>query len=438
MPSKDTAREAAFFAIRDARDEVVRACRDLHAGRARKDDIAPADRIVSLLEQHGFSIERDVEGVVGTFRATKLNHHAESMRKGLRHGTVGYLLEVDDSPDGGREWGYNLIAGVPVAAAIGLAGSFVDVHGTVIVYGGPKGYREKLAATGVFRSLDAALGARPAPPGEGFCYITDNTGDRLGSLTVTVTFAGTNAESQRDALLAGLDGLSETLGEQQSITPGTSESSGSGEEARVSSAFIIKAESRSELIEISVRLKDRADEIAGNGQEVDLAFANAIDDMIVSRILARRVKTYGDNLDLRMDKIVKSPPGEPSDWGNVSYIVPAYEAALSFTTEPVTPGTPAFAAAANTDEAYEQMIRLAECLAFTGLDILRNMTYRAIADDQLVKTLAKRGIASNHRRWLGVHPVQPSPNDKKRGPRLKDFRQVRGPGMPEPPDDEEE
>jgi hypothetical protein len=186
-----------------------------------------------------------------------------------------------------------------------------------------------------------------------------------------------------------------------------------------------------------VRLKDRADEAAGgDGGEVELAFANAIDDMIVSRVLARRVKTYGDNLDLRMDKIVKAPPGAPSDWGNVSYTVPACETAFTITTDSVTLGTPAFASAANTDEAYNQMIRLAECMAFTGLDILRDMNFRAIADDQLVKALAKRGIASKHRRWLGVHPVKPASGDQKRGPRISGFRQVRGPGMPEPPEEE--
>jgi hypothetical protein len=72
-----------------------------------------------------------------------------------------------------------------------------------------------------------------------------------------------------------------------------------------------------------------------------------------------------------------------------------------------------------------------------GLDCLRDMQFRSIADDQLVKALAQRGISRQHRRWLGVHPVikeagANGTNGKiKTGPRLSDFRMVRGPGMPD-------
>jgi hypothetical protein len=116
----------------------------------------------------------------------------------------------------------------------------------------------------------------------------------------------------------------------------------------------------------------------------------------------------------------------------VSYATPTFVLNFPFTTEPVTRGDAGFARAAEASEAFQRAFAFAECLYLTGLDVLRNMEFRSIADDQLVRALRQRGINRGHRRWLGVHPVIKSPDDngkKKKGPKLSEFRMVRGPGM---------
>ncbi len=426
---RDAARMAVHTAIEDARGDLTALSLTLHD---RAGEQPPADVIAALLEARGFDVQRDIEGIDGTIRAVYEHRDARAERRGLRHGHTAYLADLPDDPTAWANDGANLALVATLSAAIGLAASLAGhhEHGIVTFMAGAPGWKVAAAAKGLVEPFDAALGARTAGAGQGYCYTIDNTGDRLGSLEASVSFRGVEAAEALDTLLATIRGLNASLSESRSVrlvhsTPDTAR-------------FEILGESRSELIETAVALKDRADAAAAERQAtVELDLGSAIDDMIVNRIIIRRVKTYGDTLKLEMDRIVKSPPGPPTDWGNVSYITPSAEVALRITEDPATPGTAAFGALTASDAAHAQAILLGECMAMTGIDILRDQTYRAIADDQLVKSLAARGISRAHRRWLGVRPVKPdaaSSDDKpRRGPRVSDFRMVRGPGLPPPP-----
>lgn len=119
---------------------------------------------------------------------------------------------------------------------------------------------------------------------------------------------------------------------------------------------------------------------------------------------------------------------------------------MRITDDPALPGTLEFGALTATDFAHAQALLLSECVAMTGIDVLRDSTYRAIADDQLIKALAARGLGRAHRRWLGVHPVRrasaDSDGERRRGPTVSDFRMVNGPDNSSPPppsnDDDEQ
>lgn len=432
---RDAARMAVHTAIEDARADVTTLSRTLHNGA---DDESPAGLIAALLEARGFAIDRDAAGISGTIRAVYENRDATAERKGLRHGQVGFLADLSDDLNAWANAGANLSLAATLSAAIGLAASLAEghEHGVVTFMAGPPGWKVAAASNGLVEPFDAALGARTEAAGRGYCYTTDNTGDRLGSLTATVTIGGVDAGEVFQSLLAALPELQGELTEPRAIHLESS--------ASPTGRFTILGASRSELIETAVALKDRADAaIDGHDAAVALDLGSAVDDMIVNRILIRRVKTYGDTFKLAMDRIVKAPPGPPNDWGNVSYLTPAAEVALRITEDPAELGTPAFGALTASDEAHAQAILLGECMAMTGIDVLRDATYRAIADDQLVKALAARGISRAHRRWLGVHPVKPKPADEKSrgGPRVSDFRVVSGPGAsatPLPDGDDED
>lgn len=410
MPPRDTARENAFSAIRDSSSRLIQWCRDTLSASPLA-EATSSDAIADLLAEHGFAIEREFAGVAGAYRATLLNHDAEAMRKGLRHGHVGLLIPYDVDSNDGPSAARLLGAGVVSAAAIGLAATLSDEYATITVIILPDDMlsARTVAATGVFGELDVLLGARAASPGGGFCYTINGTGDRLASLTVLprVEVASSDVASYASTLA---DHESVALEDERTIV--------------VTAATLSRA---GEIVETF--LSARADSSHDQGELYEIV--DRTGEMLVSRILARRVKTYGDNLDLQMDKIHKTPPEAPTIWNNLSHIVPAFEMAFSAETTGDSGNVEL------PDEAFEQMIRAAECLCFTGLDIVRDMSFRAIADDQLVKALRERGVERPHRRWLGVHRVQPKPEGqdgepKKRGPRLTDFSIVSGPGLPNP------
>lgn len=418
MPVKDTAREAAFAAMRAARNDIVRVCREIHADpEPAGTEQRAAERLNALLVEHGFEVESGVAGLPTALQATRRHHDTEAMRKGLRHGHLAILARAD--ADSHREHldGNPLGLAAAIGAAIGIGAGLDNEFGTltVIAFPGDAGLTT-MARAGMFDEFDAVLGARPASSGEGYCYTIESTGETLAARSATVSGVGD---------LAGI------------VTAITAKASTLEAPNRIE--IVSAADGVIELAltgRISIELRDLCEGVQRLVDETPVAsvsFGDPFDDTIVSRILARRVKTYADTLGYKMDKIRKTGPDVATGWGSVSYATPTFVLNFPFTSNPVVRGEPAFAVETATSESYDRALEFAECLCMAGLDALRDMQFRAISDDQLIKALAKRGISRQHRRWLGVHPVikEPNANGKngKKGPRMSDFRLVRGPGM---------
>lgn len=405
MPVKDTAREAAFAAMGATRDEIARVCRDIDDDSAM-DPQRTADRLRPLLTASGFEVEPGVAGMPAAFRAAKRRLDVDAMRKGLRHGEVAFLVPL--APGAGT----GLVA--VLGAAIGLSASFEEEFGTVTVIGYPDDAAlVAMTRAEIFDEFDAVYGARPAAPGAGYCYTIDGTGETLASRTANVSITG-DAAPFIEAITTEASMLNAPDAIAVEVQP---------------DGIVLTLTGRTsvELRDLSAKLQRLVVETPGG----DVTFGKSIDDMLVSRILARRVKTYADTLMYKMDKIVKSEPAAASGWGNVSHVVPTFLLHFPLAIAPGT--TDGSSLAPGSPESYARAFQFAECLCMAGVDVLRDMEYRAIADDQLVKALAKRGISRPHRRWLGVHPVIKTPGaDEKhgrKGPKLADFRMVRGPGM---------
>ena len=438
MPVKDMAKDAAWAAMQQARDDVMRLARELHddpelAGQETR----AVERLTGLLKQHGFSIETGLAGLPTAFRATRQRLDTEQMRKGLRHGHVAYLLEYDALPDVGHAEGHHLGAGAGLLAAIGLAGALVSELGVVSVIGCPaataRGGKVALTEAGVFEAPDVALGAHAAPPGEGYFYTIDTSGESLAEQRVRLEFADSDADVAKQ-FVAAAPRLRDNL------------SDGDDVQARLDGNGVLitlRGRDHGRIRHLRGQLRGQIHVLAG--APAMLLDAPVVDNMLVNRVLARRMKTCADNLGLRMDDIHRAEPTRVTDWGNVSCVVSSFEGLFPITSEPVAWGEPGFAAAANQDEAYEQMLRMGECLCFTGIDVLRDMNFRAVIDSQLVKGLKTRGIERPFRRWLGVHPVvsRDAMNGKSSdhadgdgGPKLESFRVVRGSEQPPNTSDE--
>ncbi|MCO5175821.1 MAG: hypothetical protein M9890_02460 [Thermomicrobiales bacterium] len=437
MLKRDAARRATHDAIHDARARIIDLSATLHTGSSPDDALALIDQVLS---DTGFTIDRDIAGIASTLRAVREHRDSEAERKGLRHGHMAYLADLPADPADWANRGSNAALAATLAAAIGLAAALEQRHefGIVTFIIGPTGWKAAATAAGIIEPFDSALGVHTAAAGDGYAYTIAQTGDRLGSLIATLTFAGETASAAVADLIAQIPVLQDDLVDHRSIAVVVSDES--------TVRLEVQGPSRSALIETAVALQDRAEKVAAtHGTTVEIDLGQTIDDMIVNRVLSRRVKTYGDTFGLPMDRIHKTPPAAPDTWGNVSYITPSVNVALRVTEELAELGSEAFGALTNTSEAHDQALLLGECLAMTGIDVLRDSTYRAIADDQLVKALSERGINRAHRRWLGVHRVQPGGKKPKRksGPTVTDFQIVRGPGLPPPPmpteeDDEDE
>jgi hypothetical protein len=269
-----------------------------------------------------------------------------------------------------------------------------------------------MARAGIFDEFDSVLSATPASTGEGFCYTIDGTGDQLAARTATLT-----TEGDASALLTA---LVETVEAHDPAGQLEAQARDNGTE------LTLTGSSSNDLLGLSAAIQRVVDETPG----ASLTFGTTFDDMIVNRIIARRTKTYADTLGYKFDKTRKSDPAPANGWGSVSYASPTFVLNFPFTTDQVARGDAAFGAAAARSSSFDRAFEYARCLCLAGMDVLREMEFRSIADDQLVKALAKRGIRREHRRWLGVHPVIKDPNaPKKKGPKLADFKMVRGPGM---------
>jgi hypothetical protein len=415
MPVKDTAREAAFAAIEATRDEIVRVSLSIH------DDPEPAgeehrasEQLRTLLAAHGFEIESGIAGLPTAFRAAKRNYDTEAMRKGLRHGSIAVVVRADADPANGHAEGRPLGVAASLIVALGLGAVLDSEHGAVTVVGAPGDTGlVAMARAGVFDEFDAVLSASPASTGEGFCYTIESTGDQLAARTATLT-----TEGDASALLTA---LVETV--EAHDLAGTLEvlSSENGTELTLTS------QTGSDLLGLSAAIQRVVDETPG----ASLTFGTTFDDMIVNRIIARRTKTYADTFGFKFDRTHKSEPAPANGWGSVSYASPTFVLNFPFTTDTVVRGDAEFGSAAVRSSSFDRAFEYARCLCLAGLDVLREIEFRSIADDQLVKALAKRGIRREHRRWLGVHPVIKDANEasKKKGPKLADFKMVRGPGM---------
>jgi hypothetical protein len=402
MPAKDMVRTATIAAIRKARTDVTRVCREIDA------DSGKAEHLNELLNKHGFEVSTGVAGLADAFRADLRHFDRAAMRNGLRHGQIAFLIDLNAET--------MLGTATTLVAAIGCGAALETEHGLVSVIGYPgDAALLAIANAGIFDEFDCVFGAQPASSGAGFAYTINGTGDTLAARSADVT-----ADGDAAAFLTSLEEEAATLEAPNNIA-------GSIVDGVV--RLVLIARTSVELRDLSAVVQRLADESSG----ASVSFGIPTDDMLVSRILARRVKTYADTLGYRFNKVEKLDPEAATGWGNVSQVTPTFRLNFPFTTEHVIAGDPAFAAAAAQSDSYDRALEFGECLGLTGLDAVRDMQFRAIADDQLVKALAMRGVSRQHRRWLGIHPVVKDPNEKsngkKKGPRLADFRMVRGPGM---------
>lgn len=391
-------------AIERSEAEVADLCREIreHPEQAFAEDHA-ASLLIERLASYGYNVERDLAGIPTAFRANMTNFDSEAMRKGLRHGHVAILAEYD-ADDGGHRSGRELVAGAALAGAIGLAEVLKTMRGEVSIIGCPAAVtregKRRLAEAGVFESLDVALGAAPATTGLGFQPTINSTGESLAHARIAARFSGAAGESDaRQRLVSAVESPElEPAGEaalQVKITD-------------TGVTFELTAGSNPELDQAIERIQEQAATVeADTGAGIVLDVLERTPAFTVNRILARRIKTFADNMGLKQDRITKSPADGPSDWGHVSRVTSSVLARYPVSEDTVEAGTEAFAEACASEFALKQMVSSALAVSLTGLDVLGDMEFRGFAEGELIRSLNAQGVKRTPRRWLGVHSVMP-------------------------------
>jgi metal-dependent amidase/aminoacylase/carboxypeptidase family protein len=374
-----------------------------------------AGLITAYLEGLGYEVETGIAGMPTAFVARMHNHDSEAMRKGLRHGRVAILAEYDAGP-GGHMHGRHLMSGVALACAAGLPAVLEGIYGDISIIGCPAATtlegKRRLADAGVFEEPDVVFGAAPASSGFGYQPTINNSGGTLGMARIVVRFAGGAGESDaRQRLATAGESVQYDGGELDEIHVSLSETG---------VVFTLTSDTNpglDQLIEHVVSLA-RAAALDTNSTE-DITVETRVPATNVNRILARRVKTYVDNMGLVQDPIRKAAPGQPSDWAYPSMVVATVLSRFPVTDgDLVEVGTPEFAEATQSEFAFKQVIATALGIGITALDTLGDMDFRGFAEGELIRSLKAQGVSRTPRRWLGVHPVLPRTGQASQPPAL--------------------
>jgi len=341
--------------------------------------------LAETLDRAGFQVERGVGGVPTAFRAV---HPA--VQPGLR---VALLAEYDALPELGHACGHNLIAGIAVGAALGLAAVKKDLPGTIVVLGTPAeeggGGKLKLIEAGLFRDLDVAMMVHPA----------DQTLVDRGSLAITevsIEFHGVSAHasSEPDKGVNALDAVIQTFiglnALRQHIRDGARVHgiiTHGGLKPNIvpeyaAARFYVRAADngyRDELVDKLRRCAEGAALATGARLEFRLvghAYKAIRPNRRLGQLFARHIEALGYP--------VETPEGGmgSTDMGDVSWEVPAIHPYIRIGAGTIPGHSRLFCDAARAEPARSAMIAAAKALASVCIDLWTDPAlYRQIREE---------------------------------------------------------
>ncbi|KAF3187711.1 hypothetical protein TWF788_001930 [Orbilia oligospora] len=282
------------------------------------------------------------------------------------------LVEGSNPPEykPGHACGHNLICSASVAAFIATweALRAWNFPGTVKLIGTPAeeggGGKIKLLRAGAYIGVDACLMAHPGPPFSDPNVLSVAFTRSTASQKVIAEFVGVSAHAGmapwlgRNALDACITSYTNVSALRQQLHPST----------RVAgiithggtAANIIPDYARAEYTIRATKKKDLED-------------------------LCKKITVY------HLPEI-SDDPGSASDQGNVSYSVPAMQAAFQIMSESVN-HTPDFMRAAGTEDAFNRALNVAKGLAGAGLNVLTNATIRKAVKDAYDRDITEKAQA---------------------------------------------
>lgn len=326
------------------------------------------DYIVAILRKHDFKIQEHYLEIPTAFYA----------EYGSGHPKVCFLCEYDAVKDKGHFTGHNGGTAISIAAAFGLSKVIVKAGGTVIILGCPgeyiSGAKIKMARLGTFDDIDVAFMAHP------FVETVEN-GTSNAVVPIRIRYwnkDGINSKSKpyslHDAYILTFNTLEQLT---KGFTKGSSidnviieENSESDLDSK--SEFYVRATKIKYANEIEKKVRsivsNTADLMNLNSEVIlfQLPYEEVIPNSTLSRLFCHNLKENGI-LQINGPKDIVSG----LSLGIVSNKIPCIHPYISIIEDLNTKfETKEFALATLSSFAQDRIIKTAQALAFTALDLI--------------------------------------------------------------------
>ncbi|KAJ7115957.1 hypothetical protein C8R44DRAFT_793745 [Mycena epipterygia] len=349
-------------------------------------EIFAHDTLSSFMESHGFTVTKHYLGLATAFRAE------------FTHGTGGRVLGVNSEYDAlkglGHACGHNLIAvsGCGVALAIKAALEVHDIPGKVVLLGTPAeeggGGKVILLEKGGYENMDLCVMCHPTPGPVNSATV----GTSIAAQQIKVEYAGRSAHAGAapwegtNALDAAFLAYSSISVLRQQMRPdhrvhGIIEGNNNWAPNVIPDYskmhWIVRAPTRDDLIAFVERVK-RCFEAAAlaTSCEMKMDLEAPYFNLNQNQVLGQE---FTDVVLQNYGMVTYTGAGSAStDFGNVSYALPALHPGFAIPTVPNGGNhTIGFTKAAASEEAHGATMLVAKGLAHTG--------FRALRDDDFFK-----------------------------------------------------
>ncbi|MFH8516131.1 M20 family metallopeptidase [Streptomyces gelaticus] len=361
--------------VSDWQDRVLELARALHARpEIAFQETESAAAISELLTEGGFTIERGTGGLPTAFTATA----------GSGELTVALCIEYDALPEVGHACGHNLIAGASVAAALALA-PYVDELGiTLKAIGTPAeehgGGKALLLEAGAFDGVGLALMVHPVQDGVGY-NPAGSTAQAVGRYravfrgraahAAAAPHQGVNAADAATLSQVAVGLLRQQLPGDQRVALFVSE--GGVATNIIPERAVVDFECRAFTLpeyEALLERVRRCFEGAALATGAELAveateplYEPLVQDDALAGFWTSAMAAFGRDVTSG-DRLA----GGSTDMGNVSQVIPSLHPWLSIPGADAPIHSHAFAAVADTSQAYDMMFEAARALAWTVVD----------------------------------------------------------------------
>ncbi|KZS90803.1 hypothetical protein SISNIDRAFT_488094 [Sistotremastrum niveocremeum HHB9708] len=343
------------------------------------------DTLTKFMEGQGFEVTRHYLGMETAWRAAFT--HGEGAKR-----VIGVNSEMDALPGIGHACGHNLIAvaGVGIAIAIRVALEKHDIPGTVVLLGTPAeesgNGKGKLIAKGAYNEMDACIMCHPTAGPENSTAL----GTTLALTSINIEFTGHTAHAAaapwegRNALDAAFLAYSSISLLRQQIKPshrvhgvvyGDNWATNIiPDKARM--RYFVRAPTSKELQELVARVSKCFGAAAkATACDADIQLGSTNHELRQNTALGDSFLAVArSGLGMEIGEVPE--PGASTDFGNVTYILPALHPGYSIPTEPDGGNhTPAFAKSAASVEAHRVTMTVTKALAYIGVRVLEDDAY---------------------------------------------------------------